>query len=117
MIAFVTAWLIAGVLIGSVASFMDAWRLEGMAALQDAAIAASWRAAMPSRRQASMKDATEPISTPAISQAVTNAIMLILSLRCGRSAPQAAMDIRPMGRSALTDQGLSEADIYISLIE
>ena len=41
MIAFVTAWLIAGVLIGSVASFMDAWRLEGMAALQDAAIAAS----------------------------------------------------------------------------
>ena len=41
MIAFVTAWLIAGVLIGSVASFMDAWRLEGMAALQDAALAAS----------------------------------------------------------------------------
>lgn len=41
MIAFVTAWLIAGVLIGSVASFVDAWRLEGSAALQDAAIAAS----------------------------------------------------------------------------
>ena len=41
MIAFVTAWLIAGVLIGSVASFVDAWRLEGSAALQGAAIAAS----------------------------------------------------------------------------
>ena len=69
---------------------------------------------MPSRCQASTRNATEPISIPAISQAAINAIMLILSLRCGRSAPQAAMDIRPMGRSALTDQGLSEADIYIT---
>ena len=63
------------------------------AVVQDAAIAASWRAAELSRRQASTKDATEPISTPAISQAVTNAIMLILSLRCGRPAPQATTSI------------------------
>lgn len=39
MIAFVTAWLIAGVLIGLVASFVDAWQLEGVAALWDAALA------------------------------------------------------------------------------
>ena len=41
MIAFVTAWLIAGVLIGSVAFFVEAWHLEGITALQDAAIATS----------------------------------------------------------------------------
>lgn len=41
MIAFVTAWLIAGVLIGLVASFVDAWQLEGVAALWDAALAAT----------------------------------------------------------------------------
>jgi|GEM_PF-1873167 hypothetical protein len=41
MIAFMAAWLIAGMLIGSVAFLVDAWHLEGLAALQDAAIAAT----------------------------------------------------------------------------
>ena len=41
MIAVMAAWLIAGMLIGSVAFLVDARHLEGMAALQDAAIAAS----------------------------------------------------------------------------
>lgn len=41
MIAFVTAWLIAGIIIGAVAFLVDVWHLEGVAALWDAAIAAS----------------------------------------------------------------------------
>ena len=41
MIAFVTAWLIGGIIIGAGAFFIDAWNLEGVAALQDAAIAAT----------------------------------------------------------------------------
>ena len=46
MIAFVTAWLIAGIIIGAAAFFMDAWHLEGVAALWDAAIAATCTTAL-----------------------------------------------------------------------
>lgn len=41
MIAFVTAYLIAGTIIGMGMFFVNLWQLEGMAALWDAAIAAT----------------------------------------------------------------------------